>query len=353
MPLPRQLLTPTWDQTWCERPYTAAMGQARGSSKQRRGSIETLPSGSLRVKVYAGYDPVSGRRHYLDEVVPAGPRAAAEAEKVRTRLLHEVDERRNPKTRATVDQLLDRYLETLDVEPTTGTRYEGIIRNHLGPALGSLPLNKLDGDIRDRFFGQLRRCRERCNGRARHVKHRTQREHECDEQRVVVPCRPPSVSSVRQTHWVLNAAFQGAVRWRWIGRNPLDATQAPPLPSSNPSPPSPVDAARLLEEAWKDPEWGAFVWTAMTTGARRGELCALRRSDVDLDAKLFHVRTGLKLADRKLVRRDTKTHQQRRIALDDETVAVLAEHMARVDKRAGEPGVAVGQGAYLFSLAPD
>jgi hypothetical protein len=32
-------------------------------------------------------------------------------------------------------------------DPTTRTRYEGIIRNHLRPALGSLPLTKLDGDI--------------------------------------------------------------------------------------------------------------------------------------------------------------------------------------------------------------
>ena len=68
------------------------------------------------MKVYAGYDPVSGKRHYLGEVVPTGPRAKAEAERARTRLLHQVDERRNPKTRATVNQLLDRCLETLDVE---------------------------------------------------------------------------------------------------------------------------------------------------------------------------------------------------------------------------------------------
>src|SRR4051794_24080297 len=57
------------------------VGQARPSSKRQRGSIETLPSGSLRVKVYAGYDPVPSRRHHLDEMVPAGTRPAAEAEK--------------------------------------------------------------------------------------------------------------------------------------------------------------------------------------------------------------------------------------------------------------------------------
>lgn len=58
---------------------------------RRRGLIETLPSGSLRVKVYAGIDPVSKKRLYLDETVPAGPRAAKEAEKVRTKLLAQLD----------------------------------------------------------------------------------------------------------------------------------------------------------------------------------------------------------------------------------------------------------------------
>ena len=38
------------------------------------------------MKVYAGIDPLSGKRHYLTETVPAGPRALAEAKKVRTRL---------------------------------------------------------------------------------------------------------------------------------------------------------------------------------------------------------------------------------------------------------------------------
>lgn len=329
------------------------MGQGRAASKRQRGSIETLPSGALRVRVYAGYDPVSKRRHYIDEVVPAGPRAAAEAEKARTRLLHEVDEQRNPKTRATVDQLLDRYLETLNVEPTTRTRYEGIIRNHLRPALGRLPLGKLDSDLLDRFFGQLLRCRERCNGKTKHIKHRMQREHECDDQCVVVPCRPLSASSVRQTHWVLNAALSGAVRWRWIGRNPLEANVPPAPPASNPSPPSADEASRLLQEAFKDPDWGAFVWTAMTTGARRGELCALTREDLDLNARLLSVRKGLKPVDRQWVRRDTKTHQQRRIALDDETAAVLRELLARTDARASALGLEVAPDAYLFSLAPD
>ena len=53
----------------------------RAPSGRERGLIETLASGSLRVKVYAGIDPLSGRRHYLTETIPAVPRALAEAKR--------------------------------------------------------------------------------------------------------------------------------------------------------------------------------------------------------------------------------------------------------------------------------
>jgi LacI family xylobiose transport system transcriptional regulator len=39
--------------------------------------IDVLPSGSIRVRVYAGIDAVSRQRLYLTEVVPPGPGAAA------------------------------------------------------------------------------------------------------------------------------------------------------------------------------------------------------------------------------------------------------------------------------------
>jgi hypothetical protein len=71
------------------------------------------------VRVYGGIDPISGKRHYLSEVVPPGKDAARQAEKVRTRLLAELDDRRSPRTKATVAQLMERYLEVLHVEDTT------------------------------------------------------------------------------------------------------------------------------------------------------------------------------------------------------------------------------------------
>src|ERR687896_794308 len=87
------------------------MPRARPGRRRQRGTVDELPSGARRVRVYAGADPVTGRRHDLVEVIPAAPRAAALAEEARTRLLSQVDEKRQPRTNATVNQLLERHVE--------------------------------------------------------------------------------------------------------------------------------------------------------------------------------------------------------------------------------------------------
>src|SRR4051794_37972290 len=102
-----------------------ASGRARP-----RGGIEMLPSGSLRVKVYTGRDPVTKKEHYLTETVPAGPHVRREAEKVRTRFQAQVDDRRNVRTRATLDQLLDRWLDVVELEPTTRLIYRSKLDKH-------------------------------------------------------------------------------------------------------------------------------------------------------------------------------------------------------------------------------
>jgi integrase len=72
-------------------------------------------------------------------------------------------------------------------------------------------------------------------------------------------------------------------RWGWIAVSPIEQTEPPSVPRPNPSPPTAEEAAAILTEAWKDPDWGVLIWFAMTTGARRGEVCGLRWSHLDLD----------------------------------------------------------------------
>jgi integrase len=158
---------------------------------------------------------------------------------------------------------------------------------------------------------------------------------------------------VRQIHWILSGAFERAVRWKWISVNPTDAAEPPPQPTPKPSPPSPAQAARIINEAWKDPAWGTFVWLAMVTGPRRGELCGLRRRHYDRDARILRVHRSVAGTRTDLREKDTKTHQERRIALDAETVAILDEHLARQDAVAADLGIAIDDSACPFSLAPD
>jgi hypothetical protein len=66
-------------------------------------------------------------------------------------------------------------------------------------------------------------------------------------------------STIRDIHQVLHGAYKKAVRWRWVSTNPVPLAEPPPAPAPDPRPPSAEDAARLVEEAWKDPDWDALV----------------------------------------------------------------------------------------------
>ena len=327
-------------------------GPGKRRARRSKGGIEELPSGSFRVYVYAGTDPVTKRKHYLRELVPAGPGAAHEAEKVLRRLGNQVDERRHPRTNATVDQLLDKHFDMVTLERSTLETYQGYADKHIRPLIGTVPVGSLGADVFDSFYAELRRCRDHCTGKGL-SDHRTPVEHECDERCRPHTCRPLGASAIRQIHFILSGALKRAVRWRWLATNPIAEAEPPKAPKPNPQPPTPEEAGRILEAAWAaDPGWGTLVWLAIVTGIRRGELCGLRWRDVDLDKGVLALSRSIGQRNRETWEKDTKTHQQRRIALDPETVEILAEHRRRCLERAEEAGVQMSAEAFVFSLAP-
>lgn len=102
-------------------------------ARSSRGHIQCLPSGSFRVKVYAGTDPVTGRERLLRQTCPN--EAAAHA--ALGRLLAEADGGRFPNRDATLGQALDRYLEIADLEVSTREAHEGYVRRTIRPVLGT------------------------------------------------------------------------------------------------------------------------------------------------------------------------------------------------------------------------
>lgn len=305
--------------------------------------------------MYAGIDPVTKRRHDLTEVIPPGPKAQREARAARDRLVREVEERRNPRTSATINQLLDRYLDQFDGAPRTLELYRSYVRKHIGPLLGEVKVAALDAETLDSFYAELRRCRDHCTGRRTEMQHRTPRPHRCDERCRTHVCRPLGPTTIRHMHFILSGAYRRAVRWKWVSVSPVGQAEPPAAPTPNPRPPSALDAARIVKEAWREPDWATLVWVAMTTGARRGELCALRWSLVNLDPEraVLWLRRAISHTEGGWIECDLKTHQQRRVALDPETVTVLVEHRDRCQARAEAIGLSLDKDAYVFSPEVD
>lgn len=89
---------------------------------------------------------------------------------------------------------------------------------------------------------------------------------------------------------------------------------------------------------------------AVITGARRGELCGLRWSDLDTKrAELLIQRSMYETTEREILEKDMKTHQARRIALDEGTMHELKRHREWMESRSEFCGVELDAHAYLFS----
>jgi integrase len=174
--------------------------------------------------------------------------------------------------------------------------------------LGDLKVVAVDADVLDSFYAELRRCRDHCTGKKK-LDHRTAGKYVCDGRCVPHQCKPLSASAVRQIHFILSGAFQGGVRWHWVSVNPVPSAIPPSAKAPNPHPPSSVDAARIINAAWEDPDWGAFVWLTMTTGSRRGEMCAIRWRHLDLKSGVLVLEKSIGQDGSETFEKDTKTHQ--------------------------------------------
>ena len=302
-----------------------------------QGSITRLPSGSLRVKVYAGLHPVTGRPRYIGETIADGPLAREQAEEACRRLLGQVRRGRRLHSHATVDDLLNRHLAMSHGSEHSRQSRSLMAAKHLRPFIGHLPLRSVTPERLEHLYAELLRCRDHCPSRPE-AGHR---------------CRPLHPGTVRKLHYLLSSAFRRAVRWDWIDHNPARDVELPSQPHPEPKPPSVAEAARILGEAWKDPDLGPLVWLAMATGARRGELCALRWLHFDANQGVLVVRAAIAQANGETQEKDTKLHQRRHIALDRVTIAVLNTYQQERRQRAAAVGAVLPEDGFLFSSRID
>jgi integrase len=198
--------------------------------------------------------------------------------------------------RVTVESFLRDWLVACEgrIRPRTWRTYESYLRVHAVPALGRLPLAKLEPRHLQRLYAET-----------------------------LAAGRSPT--TVHQLHAILHRALGQAARWGMVSRNVADLVDAPRPARHEMRTLSPEEARAFLDAA-SDDRLEALYVLAVTTGLRQGELFRLRWRDVDLRASALQVR-GTAAGEPKTAK------SRRQVQLSQTAVEALQRHRKR---QAGE-----------------
>ena len=290
----------------------------RGRIIKRKGS------NNYTIVLQLGLDPSTGRRK--QQWITAGP-SKREAEKQMAELIHQMDTGVFIKpNKNAFSKYLEEWLKDYvwpNLSPRTAEGYESIVRCHLIPALGSIPLVQLKPEHLQRYYSEkLSTGRHDGNGGL-------------------------SRTTVSHHHTCLHRALKMALRWGRISRNPADAV-IPPRPQRSEMHTMTEDEINIFLEAAKKTPYYVLFYLALFTGMRRSELLALRWCDVDLLLCQAHITRSLHyLKTGEIVFRAPKTTRARRmVSLPPSSACLLQEHK---DKREAQLGMTLKEDDLIFS----
>jgi integrase len=280
--------------------------------------------GAWVAQVYLGVAP-DGRKKYTSRSASS----KREARSLEADLLLQVDRGElRPTSQRTVNELIDKWLETANLSVTTRYGYERLIDRYIRRTLGPVRLRQLKPERVSLFYKRLRTG------------------YEGQE--------PLSENTVRNVHAVLRKAFNVGLRWGWLPANPVLRLDPPRPRRPEVRPPSIEEIVRILELAHdKDLDLHAVFYLAAVTGARRGEICGLRWSDVDFDEAEIVIRRAVVEVGGQISIKDPKTHATRHVSLDPMTLGLLSDMRARADARVQACRGLLSPHAYVYSSAVD
>lgn len=207
-----------------------------------------------------------------------------------------------PPTKLTLGDYLDTWLKNKQVSASTLERYESVIRLYIKPKLGAIKLQDLKPFHVQGLYTDM-------------------------ANNLGATGKPLSERSIQHTGVVLKMALRHAVEVEnLISVNPAQRIKLPRSVPKTPAPYSTNEVAKLLEVAKSHRLYFYFRLSAYT-GARRGELIALKWSDFDGSALIFN---KSRIATKTGIYENHKTkgglNHQRRVPLDAETIAQFSEH---------------------------
>jgi integrase len=136
-----------------------------------------------------------------------------------------------------------------------------------------------------------------------------------------------AAQTVLHVHRLLFQALRQAVKWDLLVRNPAEAVTPPHPKRTEMKVLKGAQMAALLDMT-KASRLHVPIVLAVTCGMRRGEILALKWSDVDLEGGKLHVAESLEETKAGLRVKSTKSGRGRQVPMMAMTVAALRHHRA-------------------------
>ena len=258
------------------------------------GSLHLRKDGRWERRYVVGYDD-KGLPVTKNVLAKTKPECAAKLAQLRETPKEPVPD--HPKPGILLADWLDLWYQGYkkpNLRPNTQMSYERRIYQHITPALGQIQLDKLTtADIQE-FYADLKK-----NGRLL---------------RTELYGAGLSDQTIRGIHTTLHAALDKAVEENLIFQNPSDGCQ---LPSARPREMkvlTPEEIQRLLIQAREDGCYELLL-LELSTGLRRGEICALQWNDLNLKTGALQVERQVHRVRGELVVSPPKTKAGRRTVL--------------------------------------
>ena len=270
-----------------------------------KGHIRARGPGAWELKYDIGVNSATGRRITRFRTVHGAKRdAQRELRAILTAL--DAGAYADPR-KLTVGQWLSQWLEEAKhvVARKTLERYREIVDRHLVPALGAIPLGKLQPvHVQEYYTEALATGRRDGTGGL-------------------------SAQTVVHHDRVLNVALKRARSLRLIASNPIEDVSRPRVERHEIEALEPTEAAALLTAA-RSSRMFPIIFLALATGLRRGEVLGLRWSDINLARSTLTVAQSLEQTRAGLAFKAPKTRRSRRtIALSPAVVEELQAHRAK------------------------
>ena len=194
---------------------------------------------------------------------------------------------------------------TIKVRPSSHATYRGIIKNHIDPAIGNIPLTKLTTLDLQKFYRDLL------------TGGRVERKESEKKPKGLGP------KTVRNIHQIVSSALQLAIHQKLIAHNPAEGCALPRVERNEMKTLTADQLTAFLQEAKRT---GVFemYYLELATGLRRGELLGLKWPDVDFGQGTLTVRRQISRINGQVVEAPLKTKNAYRvIPLGEQALAVL------------------------------